>query len=403
MIEFRISAVDKSGRKIELVRHAEAEMECARQLMAEGMTPISIKSGSIGLMERLNKPISLGASVNNNDQALILNQLAILTQSGLPVDRSLDLLGDQLTGKKQKEIITQILSDVRSGNSLAEAMDAREIFPRWVIGVIRSSEIGGNLAHALQSVADQMKRGNETRTKLITALTYPAAVLLATIAALALVLVFVVPQFKPIFEGSEDKLPDLTNMVIALSDNITTTIPLAIMGIIILMLLLIMFLKSDRGNALRQNHPKFFPGQALRDQYLSAQFSGLMGTLILNGVNILMAFKLSKEAMNSKRWRDQLSDVETRIREGTHLSDALRLAPAFPRTVRRLIEVGEHSGKLGDTCRQASNIMQDAAVSRIERIVSLVNPIAIIMLGGLVALLVAGVMLGIFALGDFAG
>jgi type II secretory pathway component PulF len=99
----------------------------------------------------------------------------------------------------------------------------------------------------------------------------------------------------------------------------------------------------------------------------------------------------------------EMSLVETKVREGTRLSDALAQSSLFPATAARLVEVGERSGSLGDTLLQASNIMGDANTARIERIVSLVNPNAIIILGAIVALLVAGVMLGIFSLGDFAG
>jgi type II secretory pathway component PulF len=229
------------------------------------------------------------------------------------------------------------------------------------------------------------------------------AVLIATLVALILILTLVVPEFKPIFAGSEDKLPQLTRAVLSLSDNASEWGLIILIASLLISLCTWLFLKSEAGGQMRENNPLFFPGQKLRDQYLAARFSGLFSTLLLNDVNVVRAFSLASDALPSLRWRNHMGNALERVREGERLSDALAKASAFPDTARRLIEVGERSGRLGETCREASKIMNDISSQRIQAIVSLVNPLAIILLGGIVALLVAGVMLGIFSLGDFAG
>jgi len=161
-------------------------------------------------------------------------------------------------------------------------------------------------------------------------------------------------------------------------------------------------LKSDIGQRALSIVSPYVPGMQLRNQYLSAQFTGLLSTLLMGGLTVVRALPLARETLSSRRWRSELETVETKIREGSRLSYALEATSVFPQTASRLIEVGERTGNLAETCGHASKIMGDTAAARIERIVSLVNPIAIIFLGGLVAMLVAGVMLGIFALGDFA-
>ncbi|GAA0463983.1 type II secretion system F family protein [Parasphingorhabdus litoris] len=403
MTEYRCLTVDATGQKKWQQVEAANEQACVQMMLGIGLTPLQVNSGTMTLSERLNQPVHLSLGVGLSEQALMLSQLALLVRSGLPVDRSIDLLRDQAPKTRQKQLLADILSKVKEGKGLAGALEAHSIFPTYVIGVIRSSEKSGKLGSALTSVAQRMTKATETRRKLATALTYPAAVLIATMAALIIVLTSVVPQFEPIFAGNEDKLPALTNFVLSLSAFIRSHGLIMLATAFLLVLVPWMIFKSAEGQKLLSSTAPYLPGMKLRDQYIAAQFTGLLATLIENGLTVVRALPLARETLSSARWQAQLSNVETQIREGCRLSFALEATSVFPRTASRLIEVGERTGKLGETCGYASEIMGDSASARIERIVSLVNPIAIIVLGGLVAMLVAGVMLGIFALGDFAG
>ncbi len=403
MTEYRCLAIDSSGQKKWQQVEAASEQACVQMMLGSGFTPLQINSGSMSLSERLNQPVHLSIGVGLSEQALMLNQLALLVRSGLPVDRSIDLLRDQAPKARQKQLLTDILSQVKEGRGLAGALEAAKIFPTYVIGVIRSSEKSGKLGAALTSVAQRMTKATETRRKLATALTYPVAVLIATMAALLIVLTSVVPQFEPIFEGNEDKLPALTNFVLSLSGFVRSYGLMILAAMLLFMLTIWLLFRSEAGQKILSSATPYLPGMKLRDQYLAGQFTGLLATLISNGLTVVRALPLARETLSSRRWQIELAKVETQIREGSRLSFALEATAVFPRTASRLIEVGERTGKLGETCGHASEIMSEAAAARIERIVSLINPIAIILLGGLVAMLVAGVMLGIFALGDFAG
>jgi len=403
MTEFRCLAVDSAGKKSWQRMDASSEQACVQTMMASGLTPLKITSGKPTLTERLNQPINISIGSSLSGQALILSQLALLVRSGLPVDHSLDLLRDQASKARQRKLLGDILAQVKEGKGLASALESKKIFPAFVTGVIHSAEKGGKLGEALTSLSERMVKATETRSKLITALTYPMAVLVATIAALAIVLTSVVPQFEPIFEGQEDKLPGLTVFVLGLSSFTQEYAGMALASLLMIGLLLWLFWRSETGQIALSRAAPYVPGMPLRNQYLSAQFTGLLSTLLDGGLTVVRALPLARQTLSSRRWKSELELVENKIREGCRLSYALEATTVFPQTASRLIEVGERTGKLAETCSHASKIMGDTAAARIERIVSLVNPIAIILLGGLVALLVAGVMLGIFALGDFAG
>lgn len=403
MNAYRCLVVTPEGRSDWRRIEAATQQGALVRLAADGHEVIDICEGEAGLWERLNQPVRLRRSLGLADQSLLLTQLATLVRSGLPVDRSIDLLRDQAARPAQRTLLGEVLNRVRGGAGLAAAFEEQKLFPAFVTGVIRSAEQSGRLGEALTSVAERMTLAAATRRQLVTALTYPAAVLAATLLALLIVLILVVPQFEPIFAGEEARLPTLTRAVLALSKLTTEQGPALLLGSILLVALLVVFLRTDRLRVALRRRPRLVPGLGLRDQYLAGQFCGLFGTLLQNGVAVVRALQLARDTIPSHRWRRHLAAVEQRVREGERLSRALGRGSLVPATAVRLMEVGERTGKLAETCLQASEVLSGAARARIERIVSLANPIAIVGLGGLVALLVAGVMLGIFSLGDFAG
>lgn len=373
------------------------------RITADGATPLDVRSGSVTLLDRLNQPLRWRHGLGVADQGLLLTQLATLVQSGLPVDRSLDLLRDQALRARQRSVLARMLGTVRAGGGLATAFEESAVFPTYVTGAVRAAERSGGLGRALVALAERLTLAAAMRRQLLTALTYPAAILTATLVALGIVLTLVVPQFQPIFAGQEAKLPSLTRAVLVLSDMVTQS-PLVLLACLLVPpLLCLAFVRSTAGRALIETHGHRVPLLGLRDQYLAAQFTGILATLLGNGVKIVDALPLVGAALGSRRWCRHAGDAERRIREGFSLSAALAKDGVLPSTAIRLIEVGERSGKLAQTCAQASGIIGEAARARLERIVALANPVAIITLGGMVAALVGGVMLGIFALGDFAG
>lgn len=404
MMAYRCLAAGADGIASWRVIRASSERNAVDVILAEGLTPIEVRAGDrLSILDRLNQPVRLGWRLSLADQALLLSQLALLVRAGLPVDRSIDLLRDQAVRAAARTSLKQVLDSVRAGETLATALDNTGIFPDFVIGVVRSSEKGGRLSEALRSIADRLTRASAVRRQLVTALTYPAAVLAATMIALLIVLTLVVPQFAPIFEGQEAKLPTLTRMVLAASDAVAQYGWWILFASATLIAAATLAWRSSLRSGLSLGFRSRIPGIELRDQYVSGQLLGLFATLLSNGVNLVQAITLLRGSAPAGAWRGYLDVAERRVREGSTLSRALAVKPLLPATALRLIEVGERTGQLAETCAQASEILAQSARAKIERIVSLVNPVAIVGLGGLVASLVAGVMLGIFALGDFTG
>ena len=402
MTAYRCLVISREGRTDWRVIDAPDQHSAVTRLVADGLTPLDISNDALSLVERLNRPVRLGRTLSIGDQALIMTQLGTLIRSGLPVDRSLDLLREQAPRARQRDLLAQVVAHVRGGGALASGLDQLASFPAYVIGVVRSAERSGKLGDALETLARRLSLAAATRRQLLTALTYPAAVLIATFLALALVLTLVIPQFEPIFEGQEDKLPQITQLVLALSRLVTEHGWALIATIVAVPIALSCLLRTPAGMELINRHRRHIPGMIMRDQYIAGQFIGIFSTLIGNGVSVVNALPLARDAVGSHRWRRHIEMVESAVRGGSRLSAALSKSTLIPSAAIRLIETGERSGQLASTCREASGIIGENVRAKTERGVALANPMAIVSLGGLVGMLVAGVMLGIFSLGDFA-
>jgi type II secretory pathway component PulF len=259
MTQWRCLVALKDGSTDMRFVEAPSGEAASGQVAAEGLALLDLREGSASLVERLQQPITYRRRLGIGDQSLLLTQLATLVRSGLPVDRSLDLLRDQALRSGQRMILARMTATVRAGGGLAAAFAEAAVFPSYVTGVIRASERGGGLGDALASLAERLTLAAQTRRQLLTALTYPAAILAATLAALAIVLTLVVPQFRPIFAGQEDKLPSLTQGVLALSNAITDS-PLMLAIILFSpFIILVMVFRSSTGRRLLETYGHRLP------------------------------------------------------------------------------------------------------------------------------------------------
>lgn len=402
MQEWRCLVLLPDGKRDQRRIFAHDAASAAAQLLDEDMVALEVRSGQLSLAECLNQPVGTIGGVGLADQSLILRQIAMLLKAGLPVDRSLDLLRDQLPRAAQRRWLSEVVSRVRGGEGLASAFACRPIFPDHVLGVIAAAERGGDLERAFVVLGDRMGELAQIRRDLVTALTYPAAVLAATLLALTMIVAVVIPQFEPLFLGEEERLPTLTLWVLGLSNMIRSYGLLLVLVFALTGGSLLLWANSAASSRVTPIWRRHLPLLALRDQFFAARFATLLGTLLGNGVTLIQALPLVAPSLASRRWRRWCRTVEQRLREGASISKAFGEDAMLPTAAVRLAEVGERGGRLGEALSEAGAIMQSAAKARVDRMVSLANPISIMLLGGFVATLIGGVMLGIFALGDVA-
>jgi type II secretory pathway component PulF len=403
MKEWRCLVLSPEGERDWRRVMARDERQAAGMMTDEGLIPLDVRTGTLSIGEILNKPVQIGGPLRLSDQALILKQMSMLLRAGMPVDRSVDLLREQMPKKGHRHYLAEVLARVRSGESLSLALDCRKVFPAYVTGVIGAAERSGNLERAFAMLSDRLGELADARRELATSLAYPIAVLIATLLALTIVVTIVIPQFEPLFAGEEARLPAITRYILTLSQALRNHGLTILIMVILAIIITYIWLQTMSFRQWFNRYRYYIPGMHVRDQYLAARFATILGTLLDNGVVVVRALPLARAALSSKRWQDYAKQVEQHLQEGQRIAQALAHGGLMPAAAVRLAEVGEHGGKLGEALTEAGRIMHASAKARIDRFVALANPVSIMLLGGLVASLVGGVMLGIFALGDFAG
>lgn len=259
------------------------------------------------------------------------------------------------------------------------------------------------MGDGLTDAARYLQRQLAAQRGLVNALIYPVVVLVTVFAALLFVLGYVIPEFEPIFAGEEHRLPKMTRVVLTLSHLVTRQGA----GIVVLpitgMFLLWWIVRKNPtiGEAMAKMALRL-PVVRLIAQIDVAKTLGVMGALIDNGVEVSESVQLAAQAASSKRLREAMGKASRELREGASVSAALRRIDLIPEATVSIIEVGEHTGTLGHASMRAAHLLETDSTFRIDRLIALLNPIAIAVLGLIVGFVIAGVMLGIMSINQMA-
>ncbi|MDP2173580.1 MAG: type II secretion system F family protein [Candidatus Cloacimonadaceae bacterium] len=401
--KFSVKALTRAGEMRDLEITSTSEETVALELLRAGLTPLSITANTSNWLDLLNRPIKFDAKPNLASLAMFTEQLAEMLKAGLTVERALTVLAKQHNSKTMTELVNRLLRRLSEGSTLSNAMEAEPYLPRYLIGIVRASEQGGRMSEGLADATRYLQRQMLTRRGVINALTYPAVVFVMIMISLTFVLGFVIPEFESIFAGEEHRLPKITRLVLTLSHLVTEQgfqLLLTLIGIPVLLWI------SIKTNAQLEG---IIAKVALRISFIRlityvdiANVLGVMGALIDNGVEVSESVQFAAQAASTQHVREPLQHVSRSLREGVSVSLALRRTNLIPETTLSIIEVGEHTGSLGTATMRAAQLLETDSMYKIDRLITLLNPIAIALLGLIVGAVISGVMLGIMSINQLA-
>jgi general secretion pathway protein F len=397
--QFRCVALDTQGMSHESMILATSEAQAVAQLGAKGLTPILITQRGPSLVEVLSREVNFSRSLSMSELTALTERLALLLGAGLTITQCFDLEARGAGRKATKAFASRQLARINEGQSLAESLIQEPGLPAYFVGVVRAAERGGRLAQGLDGLARSMKLANQTKQQLLASLTYPALVLMSTLIALIFVLVYVIPNFEPLFEGETARLPWLTRAVLALSHAVNGHALLLLVSGMAALLGLWLLSRSQAYQNWWQARLASSSGlfDLIRTIY-AGRTCRVMGTQLCNGVPVPEALDAAADAAGSRFYDKRLKACALRIREGASMADVMAQSQLFPETAVKLAQVGEVSGRLGPMLIEAAQLFEAQAKLRLERLVAVANPLAIMLLGGLVAAMIASVMIGIFSI-----
>ena len=399
---YTYKAVNSLGETEEGIRDAADEQLLITALQSEGYIPIRVTPANsrsfLGLGAKQSK-------LSQKDIALLTGELATLLESGLPLDKSLQVLID-LTEDNERlsKLIARVLDKVKGGASLADALEQQAgIFSKFYLNMIRAGEAGGSLDDVLTRMSDYLERSQELKDTVSTALIYPAILLVMSLASLFVMLTFVVPQFTEMFESAGKALPVSTQIVVGLANWLQSYWWALLAGIISIS----SYMKFQLANPIRK---KVWDGRFLKlplagtiiTNKETANISRTLGTLLGNGVSILSALVIVRETVDNLVLASAIADAEEQLKQGKHLSDALLEKRLFPKMAMQMIKMGEETGRLEEMLLRVATIYDKQLRVAIQRLLAFLEPALIITLGLMIAGIIVSILLAILSVNDLA-
>ena len=401
---FRYKAVSHSGEMLQGEIEAPSQAAAIEKLQGSGHLPISAEETSAGSI-RAGRPLfrwSRPATARGNAIRAMTRELATLLKAGLPLDQALKTLAEVSAGPAVKKLVQDIYARVQGGAALSRAMEAQgESFSRLYLNLIRAGEAGGALETVLQRLADYLEQSAALRSSIVSALIYPVILLLIAIFSVMALMVFVVPQFVPLFADTGAALPLATRLVFGAAEwfqRFWWALPLALAGVWWL------FQKRLKAPASRLRWHSFLLRLPLGGDLIVkievARFARTLGTLLGNGVPLLTGVGIVREVISNQAIATVMSRVIERLEQGGRLADALVREPHFPALAVQLIRVGEESGQLESMLLKIADIYDGEVNTTVKRMLTLVEPVLILGLGGMIAVIIISILVAILGLNE---
>ena len=407
MPAYSFEAIDANGQTQKGVAEADSARAARGSLRSQGLIPVRVDVVSadgtgkvhVGLVGFLNKTIS-SRVFDATGLAIWTCQLAGLVSSGLQLERALTALADEAEGEAKRNLIAALRSEVNSGASFAKALSQhRREFSDVYVAVIGAGEQSGNLGLVLERLADDLEAQRELRGKLISAAIYPLIVTIMAIVIVLFLVGYVVPQIAGVFAGSKRALPFLTIAMLAFASFIKTYGWMLLVTIVIVVTGSRVALKNEitrqRFDAAWLRIP--LVGR-LSKGYNAARFTSTLAMLTAAGVPILKALQAAAETLNNRAMRADALDALLLVREGTPLASALAQKKRFPSLISMFARLGEQTGQLPLMLERAAHQLGAEVQRRALRLVTILEPLLIVLMGAVVLLIVLAVLMPIIQL-----
>lgn len=400
MPAYRYEALTADGRTTTGLVEADNARAARAQLRQQALVPlevapVSAAAAASGAPARLSRRV-FGAT----GLAVWTRQLAGLVGSGLPLERALTALGDEAEDRRQRELVAHLRAEVNAGSSFAKALaGAPREFDEVYRGVVAAGEQSGALGQVLERLADDLEARQALKARLVGATLYPAIVSVISVLIVVFLVTYVVPQVASVFTTSKRALPLLTTLMLGLSAFLRSWGWLLLLGAIGGVATLLVMLRSEafrlRFDAAWLHLP--LVGRLARG-YNAARFAGTLAMLAGAGVPILKALQAAAETLSNRAMRADAMDALVRVREGAPLASALAGKKRFPGLLAMFSRLGEQTGELPRMLERAASQLGAEVQRRAMQMATLLEPLLIVAMGGVVMLIVLAVLLPIIQL-----
>ncbi len=370
----------------------------AEQLLANnGLIIISLDVQNETFLSKIE---GLFNHVSYKDLVIFSRQLSTLVGARVPILQGLRILESQIDSKGLVQVIRNLIASIESGQSLSLAMSKHpDVFGNVYVSLVRSGEAAGTVGESLSYLADQLEKDYDLRSKVKSAVTYPAFVLSALVVVGVLMFKFVLPKLVEVLKEQEAELPLISKILISFTDWFQVYWWMVLLGLVGGVLLLRWYIFSASGRYMWDQLKIHLPiiGPLLQKIYM-ARFARNLATLVSGGIPIIQALKIIGDVINNVVYRDIMTITAEQVTNGKSIGDSLSKFEEFPPLVTQMVRVGEQTAELDNILTKLASFYEKEVDSQISTLSSLLEPVIMVILGGAVGLLVAGVLLPIYNL-----
>lgn len=398
MPQFAYSAIEPSGREVRGTIEAENGTAVLSKLQSLNYTVVKLEENR-GATRAAGGGRS-GGRVKLNALVVFSRQFATMVSAGINILKCLDILEAQTKDPVLKPILGEVRKDVVGGSSLTDALAKHpNTFSKLFVSMVRAAEVGGILDTILDRLAIFLEKEQEIIGKIKGAMVYPVCVLVFAMLMVVALFIFVLPTFKSIFADVGTELPLITRLLFIISDAMRQfwyLIPLVPFGIYTFFKY---YYRTPGGrwkiDGLKLRLPVF--GELVQKMAIS-RFSRTLGTLVNSGVPVLRALEIVAEASGNVVIQKAVDDARQSVREGQRISAPLAASGQFPQMVTQMMDIGEETGRMSEMLIKVANFYDNEVEVAVKALTSLIEPLLIIMLGGIVGFIVGSIMVPMFTL-----
>jgi general secretion pathway protein F len=402
---FDYVALDGKGKQTKGVLEGDSLRQIRQQLRDRGLVPLSVEpaaKGGSGKSNGRNFGFPIGPSISARDLALLTRQMATLVQAGLPIGEVLTAVAQQSEKARIRSMMMAVRSKVLEGYALADSLaEFPRAFPALYRATVSAGEHSGHLDLVLNRLADYTESSKETKQKIQGAMVYPAFLVLFSIAIVSLLMIKVVPNVVEVFSGTGQALPGITLALIATSDFFVKWWWLMLLSAFAIVMLARMLLQRP---AIELAWHRYILGMPifgkLSRNINTSRFASTLSILTSSGVPLVDAMRIAGEVMSNRWLQTRVREATQKVSEGASLKNALQNAGYFPPMMLHMIASGESSGELDTMLSRVATSQEQDLQAFIGIVVSILPPILLVVMAGLVLVIVLAILLPIIQMNN---
>ncbi len=397
---FNCKYISKTGSLEVKTFEAKSEQEVQEKIRSAGGTPVSISSDDKGAKGKSSLNIEINGKVKSKHLALFCRQLHTMLHAGMPLTKSLEVMQEQLKHPKLRAATEDMMNGVQKGHMFSTVMKKhRDVFPELLISMVETGELTGRQDDVLEKMAIHYQKDDKIENKIKGAMVYPIFLSALTVVVVIIMLTKILPTFVKIFEDSGTELPGITVFVMGLSSGILRFWYI-ILGVIFAVVFgFKAFLKTKDGKMMWDRFLLKLPGiKGPISKIATSRFTRTLSTLLSSGLPLLQSLQMAGKVTRNSVVEQGINELTDDIKKGSKLSVLIRKMDVFPPMLISMVSIGEEAGSLEQMLEKTSDYYDEELEAALTKMVNLVEPIMILIMGIIVGIIVVAMMLPMLTL-----